>query len=142
MTAFFSKKSAALKKPVATKAEVSKKEVKKEKKETVTPPVSVSAVKVGGLDLAMILIRPHVTEKATDLSERGVYAFEINKFANKMHVYQAIEKQFKVKPVKIAMVNRRPKLMKNPRTGRIQTKQVGIKKALVFLKSGDKIEFV
>jgi len=59
-----------------------------------------------------------------------------------MHVQQAIEKLYKVKPVKVAIVNGKPKLMKNPRTGHIQTKKAGIKKALVFLKSGDKIEFV
>ncbi|OGZ07132.1 MAG: 50S ribosomal protein L23 [Candidatus Lloydbacteria bacterium RIFCSPLOWO2_01_FULL_50_20] len=90
----------------------------------------------------MVLIRPHVTEKATDLSGHGVYAFEINNLANKMHVRQAIEKLYKVKPIKVAIVNGKPKLMKNPRTGRVQTKKTGIKKALVYLKQGDKIEFV
>src|SRR3989344_5986808 len=85
-----------------------------------------------GADHSAVLLRPHVTEKATDLSGRGVYAFEIDQRANKTEVRVAVEKLYKEKP----------KLMKNPRTGRVQTKQSGMKKALVYLKSGDKIEFV
>ena len=98
--------------------------------------------KFGGIELNMVLIRPHITEKATDLSEQNVYAFEIHRGANKMHVRQAIEKFYKVKPAKIAVIMGIAKYMKNPRTGRMQTKKTAIKKALVFLKKGDKIEFV
>ncbi|OGZ06373.1 MAG: 50S ribosomal protein L23 [Candidatus Lloydbacteria bacterium RIFCSPHIGHO2_01_FULL_49_22] len=90
----------------------------------------------------MILVRPHITEKATDLSEHNVYAFEIARMANKAQVRQAIEKFYKVKPVKIAIIMGIAKYMKNPRTGRMQTKKIAIKKALVYLKKGDKIEFV
>lgn len=96
----------------------------------------------GGLDLAMVIIRPHITEKASDLSEKNVYGFEINKLANKMHVRAAVEKLFKVTPMKIAIINGPVKTMKNPRTGRVQTKKQSIKKAFVYLKKGDKIEFV
>ena len=96
----------------------------------------------GGLDLAMVIIRPHITEKASDLSEKNVYGFEINKLANKMHVRAAVEKLFKVTPMKIAIIVGPVKTMKNPRTGRVQTKKQSIKKAFVYLKKGDKIEFV
>src|SRR3989338_4407933 len=95
-----------------------------------------------GADHSAVLLRPHVTEKATDLSGRGVYAFEIDQRANKTEVRVAVEKLYKVKPIRGNVVNQKPKLMKNPRTGRVQTKQSGMKKALVYLKSGDKIEFV
>ena len=94
------------------------------------------------IDSSMILIRPHITEKATDISGRGVYVFDINKLANKAEVRTAILRLYKVKPTKITIVNRRPKFAKNPRTGRLQVKQQGGKKALVYLKSGDKIESV
>lgn len=137
MTAFFNKKKTVLKKEVTKKPNA--------KKLTVVSPVSDSSdasQKTSGLPLTSVLMRPHVTEKATDLSTRGVYVFEVSKLANKMHVRQAIEKLYKVVPTKIAMVNGRPKLMKNPRTGRLQAKQKSIKKALVYLKKGDKIEFV
>ena len=133
MTAFFKKKNTA-----------PKIEEKKTAKVAIIAPTADSAdsqEKKGGLPLATVLIRPHVTEKATDFSTRGVYIFEINKLANKMHVRQAVEKLYKVKPIKIAIVNGKAKFMKNLRTGRIQTKTGGMKKALVYLKSGDKIGF-
>ncbi|MEK7118163.1 MAG: hypothetical protein AAB869_00985, partial [Patescibacteria group bacterium] len=79
MTAFFNKKNTAL-----------KKETKNDSNKTVSinPPSARPfddpiAKKAGGLDMTMVLIRPHVTEKATNLSGRGIYVFEINKFANK-----------------------------------------------------------
>ena len=140
--ALFNKKTTDAPKKVA------KKETKEVKKvmavtEQVAEPTKVAKVgRVGGLELNMVLIRPHITEKATDLSEKNVYAFEIAHKANKMHVRQAIEKFYKVKPVKIAVIMGIPKTMKNPRTGRVQVKKTAIKKALVFLKKGDKIEFV
>lgn len=140
--ALFSKKATAKAEP-KKKKEVKK--VKVEKGEVVAKVETTNDAvytKFGGLDLTMVLLRPHVTEKATDLSEHSVYAFEINKLANKMHVRQAVEKFYKVKPVKIAVVNIMPKYGKNPRTGRVQIKKQGLKKAFVFLKKGDKIEFV
>jgi len=96
----------------------------------------------GGLELNMVLIRPHITEKASNLSEKNIYAFEIAFAANKMQVRQAIEKFYKVKPTKVAIIMGIPKTMKNPRTGRVQVKKTAIKKAMVYLKKGDKIEFV
>ncbi len=143
--ALFSKKATAKAEP-KKKKEV--KEVTKAKVEKAEITTKVKAerdaayTKSGGLDLTMVLLRPHVTEKATDLSERSVYAFEINKLANKMHVRQAVERFYKVKPVKVAVINIMPKYAKNPRTGRVQTKKQGLKKAFVYLKKGDKIEFV
>src|SRR3989338_8491860 len=91
-----------------------------------------------GLDRSFVLIRPHVTEKATDLSGHGVYVFDIHQDANKIEVQAAIEKLYKVKPTKVNIVNKCPKLMKNPRTGRVQTKKTALKKAFVYLKQGDK----
>jgi large subunit ribosomal protein L23 len=89
-----------------------------------------------------VLIRPRITEKATDLSEKNIYVFEVAKSANKLTVRQAIEKRYKVKPVKVTISNTTPKTSKNPRTGRVQAKTFAVKKAMVFLKKGDKIELV
>ena len=142
MTAFFKTKKETTKKETSVAVKL---KVKKAAAAETAAPTTERATDYNsgrGLDLSMVLIRPHVTEKATDLSEHGVYAFEINKAANKMHVRHAVEKLYKVRPIKVAIVNGKPKLMKNPRTGRIQTKKTGLKKALVYLKRGDKIEFV
>ena len=134
------------KKATAKKAEL-KKEVKETKKtaDTALAPVSekTTVAKEGkGLDLSMVLIRPRVTEKGSDLSEKGVYVFEINRLANKMHVRMAIEKLFKVKPTKIAIANGAEKMMRNRNNNRVQVKKTSVKKAFVYLKKGDKIEFV
>ena len=127
-------------KPAKKEEKVMDMEAKPETKMSVKKEPKVG--RIGGLDLAMVIIRPRITEKASDLSERNVYGFEINKLANKMHVRAAVEKLFKVTPIKIAIINGAVKLMKNQRTGRVQTKKQSIKKAFVYLKKGDKIEFV
>ena len=115
----------------------------KESADVATVASTASGMKEGkGLDLAYVLLRPHVTEKASDLSEKGVYAFEINKRANKMHVMMAIEKLFKVRPIKVAVINEPTKYSKSPKTNRVVVKKAGGKKAMVYLKKGDKIEFV
>ena len=143
---------AIFKKKVTAKAEPNVKETKVTKKkeekvmattEIATAGESQSDFKKGrGLDLAQVILRPHVTEKATDLSERGVYAFEINKRANKAEVKRAVEELFKVSPIKVAVIMEPTKYTKNPRTNRVVVKHAGRKKALVYLKKGDKIEFV
>lgn len=154
--ALFNKKPAAAKavakivntEKVATTDSKIKKAAKADKKddiialETKAGAAEAKAAKYGGLELNQVLLRPHITEKATDLSEHNVYAFEISMRANKAQVRQAIEKFYKVQPTKIAVVVGIAKYMKNPRTGRMQTKKTAIKKALVYLKKGDKIEFV
>jgi large subunit ribosomal protein L23 len=138
MALFGKKKNAseAEKKPAkAPKAEVVKKE---EKKETAVAKREVST----GRDLSGVLLRPHVTEKATDLSMRGVYAFEVSQGANKHAVAMAVESYYKVTPIRVAIINKKAKMSKSPRTGRMVVKQHGGKKALVYLKKGEKIEFV
>lgn len=141
--ALFTKKTTV--KAVSTKT----KAVKKTKDKVITAEIVKTEAVIAtvqnsgkGLDISQVILRPHITEKASDLSERGVYAFEISKLANKAQVLLAVQALFKVKPVKIAIVNQSPKYTKNPRTNRVQVKKQAIKKAFVYLKKGDKIEFV
>jgi len=84
-----------------------------------------------------IIIRPILTEKFHLLSEKGEYVFEISKKANKMEVKKAIEKMFKVNVDKVKIVNLP---QKEKRWARIKGKTKGIKKAIVKLKKGQKIE--
>jgi large subunit ribosomal protein L23 len=114
----------------------------KGKKATAPATLPVRALGQGGLDLSQVLIRPHVTEKATMLSERGVYAFEINARATKDEVARAIEKLYKVRPRKISVSLRKKKTTRSPKSGRTVMKSPAMKKAMVFLKKGDVIEFV
>ena len=86
-----------------------------------------------------IIKRPRITEKATMLAENNVYTFDISLEATKKEVAKVIEALYKVKPLKIAVSYVKAK--KIFARGKAGVKKGG-KKALVYLKKGDKIEFV
>ena len=81
--------------------------------------------------------KPRITEKATFSAENGAYIFEIVQDATKITVAKAIEAMYKVKPVKVNIV--RTPAKKVFVRGKVGHKQA-IKKAIVFLKKGDKID--
>lgn len=91
-------------------------------------------------DLSLILKKPHITEKASMKAETAnVYSFEVPKTATKNDVKVAVKAAYNVKPVKVNMVNlpRKAVFIR----GKWGTKN-GTRKAYVYLKKGDKIEFV
>ncbi len=88
----------------------------------------------------IFLSRPRITEKAAvQADENNSYTFEVVDGATKEDIKRAFETIYKIKPLKIAVVklHRRRVLIR----GRRGFKK-GVKKAMVFLKKGDKIEFV
>ncbi len=94
-----------------------------------------------------VIRAPHITEKATYLSESlprgesagGHYVFTINNDANKQMVRQAIEGIYGVSVEKVRILAERQK----PRLKRgVRGYKSGSKKAIVILKRGDRIEFV
>ncbi len=89
--------------------------------------------------LSNILRNPHITEKATVASERGVYVFTVDPRATKETVAKAFIEQYKVTPVKIATVTIPAKA--TVVRGKRGT-QAGYKKAYIYLKKGDKIEIM
>jgi len=93
-----------------------------------------------GIHTEDVILHPHITEKATDVSANGVYTFVVDQRANKTQIAAAVEKLFKVKPVKINVVNRKSHTV--VKRGRGSQKTPGMKKAMVYLKDGDKIEYV
>lgn len=86
-----------------------------------------------------ILIKPLITEKGTDLSEKlNVYAFQVNKAATKLDVRRAVEEMFHVKVLRVAIQNRKGK----PRRSRARMGQTADwKKAVVKLSDEHRIEF-
>jgi len=90
------------------------------------------------MHLYEVLRRPLVTEKDTTLQDEGKYSFEVAREANKHQIKQAVEKAFKVKvtAVNVLTVPRKARRMR----GR-QVLTPSWKKAIVSLKSGDKIGF-
>ena len=95
-------------------------------------------VKAGKSELASrIILSPHVTEKTTVSSERGVYAFRVSPRANKVMISRAIKEMYGFKPKKISILNMPSKTrVQRGRTGH----RPGYKKAVIYLNKGEKIE--
>lgn len=86
------------------------------------------------------IIKPRVTEKAGIVAEtQNAYTFEVKKAATKDKVAKAVKERFNVTPAKIAIVNLPTKTVFS--RGKFGT-VAGTKKAVVYLKKGDKIDFV
>ena len=87
-----------------------------------------------------IIKNPRVTEKASNALEQNVYTFDISASANKTEIRKAIFTLYKVKPVRVNVL---PVTKKTVMKGRSKEgKRGGGRKALVYLKAGDKIEFI
>ncbi len=86
-----------------------------------------------------IIKNPRITEKASVKYEQGIYIFDISSSATKPEIKKAIFALYKVKPVKINVL-RIPKksIMSRGKAG----VRGGGRKAFVYLKKGDKIEFI
>lgn len=84
-----------------------------------------------------VLIEPWITEKTHSEISLNKYTFKVSRTATKGQVIKAIEGMYDVKIEKIAVINIKPKLKAY---GRHTRKQAGIRKAIVTLKEGDKIE--
>lgn len=80
-----------------------------------------------------------VTEKASNLLEQNAYTFDVSRTANKTEIKKAIFILYKVKPTRVNIIT-------IPRKHIFFKGKAGVrgggKKAVVYLKVGDKIEFV
>ncbi|RJQ32648.1 50S ribosomal protein L23 [Candidatus Parcubacteria bacterium] len=85
---------------------------------------------------AIPAIRPHITEKATFLNEKGAYVFKVKDSFNKIMIKEAVKKQYNVTPEKVSIINTPDKSIFLRRRSGIK---YGYKKAIVYLKKGDKI---
>jgi large subunit ribosomal protein L23 len=86
-----------------------------------------------------VILKPRVTEKATDVQKNNVYVFEVHPLATKELILRAVRELYKVEP-------RRINVVKNP-SKRVFIRgkrgvKTGVKKAYIYLKQGDKIEIV
>lgn len=86
-----------------------------------------------------VLVRPLITEKAAVLAEKNTYVFEVARNTNKIEIAKAIQSLYAVKPIRVNIVN-----LPSTRVfvrGRNGVKP-GVRKALVTLKKGDKIDII
>ena len=120
----------------STEKKVAPKTEKKEKVVKTKAPKKV-AEKLGHRVNA--IVRPHITEKAAVLAEKGTYVFEVSRDTNKIEIAKAVATLYGVTPVRVNIVN-----LPNKHVflrGKAGMKS-GVRKALVTLAKGDKIELI
>ncbi|MFA5095447.1 MAG: 50S ribosomal protein L23 [Candidatus Paceibacterota bacterium] len=82
---------------------------------------------------------PRITEKASDASAKNVYTFNVAASANKKEIKKAIFSLYKVQPIRINILSVPHKSIMSK--GKKGTRGGG-KKAIVYFKKEDKIEFI
>jgi large subunit ribosomal protein L23 len=109
--------------------------------EAVSEVVNTSKALVTDRNVAAVLIKPLITEKSVNLGSGNVYTFMVAKNATKYSVADAVTALYKVTPVKVNIVNKKPATMLSRARGR-EVSVAGYKKAYVYLKTGDTITLV
>ena len=90
-------------------------------------------------DIYRIIRRPIVTEKSNiQKEEYNKVTFEVDMNANKVEIANAVQRLFNVKVEEVNLMTFKGK---KKRVGRILGRKSDWKKAVVTLKTGDKIEF-
>ncbi len=84
-----------------------------------------------------VILAPVITEKATMASEANQVVFRVRRDATKPEIKAAVEQLFKVKVLAVNTINRKgkTKLFRG-----LKGKQQDVKKAIVRLAEGDKID--
>lgn len=134
---FKKKKPATKKKTTALK----KRNVVKSTEPTmpVSRQVKKAPLKIKESATTGLLKEPHISEKATFLSENGKYVFKIYKNANKSEIKKAISNLYGVAVKKVNIINIKTKTrILRGRKG----EKPGYKKAIITLEKGHKIEIL
>lgn len=84
-----------------------------------------------------VLIKPLITEKATNLGTENKYVFIVARRANKISIARALETTYGVNPVAVNIINSDGKFVTR---GRIKGQRSDFKKAIITLKAGDTIK--
>jgi large subunit ribosomal protein L23 len=84
-----------------------------------------------------VIIAPVITEKATAVSESNQVVFKVRRNATKPQIKAAVEKLFKVKVLSVNTLTQRgkTKIFRG-----IKGQQQSVKKAIVRLAEGDRID--
>lgn len=90
--------------------------------------------------LADILIKPIISEKSLKAAGLGQYTFLVHNKAAKFTIKKAVAKAFKVEVLRVNLVKMKGKLKKAGRTKRLMVKKPDFAKAIVTVKSGQKID--
>ena len=94
------------------------------------------------LQAAEVILRPVISEKSMDETQRGKYTFAVHEDANKLQIKAAVEELFRVHVVGVNVLTTKPKeKRRNTRRGRTRGYTSAWRKAVVTLATGEKIEF-
>lgn len=105
-----------------------------------TAPVATRALATD-YNVATIIEKPHITEKAVGMSDQQVYTFMVRRDATKFQIRDAVKALYNVTPVKVNTVSKSPRKSMSRTRGRVVSEK-GYKKAYVYLKKGDTINLV
>ncbi len=86
-----------------------------------------------------VVKHPLITEKAVAFGQMGKYIFSIDTHVSSQEARKVIEDHYKVKVVKMNVINVKPK---QKRLGRSVGVKPGYKKLIVTLKSGQKLDIL
>lgn len=90
-----------------------------------------------------VIRKPRITEKSSTLQgELNKHTFEVARNADRVEVAKAIEAQFKVKVTRVNIINVKGKVKPSRQQRGVVVKAPNIKKAVVTLEKGSKIELV
>lgn len=122
-------------KPVSSSKKVENKSQKVVASKVVSPVLKSDSA----TNSASVILNPRITEKSGVLSQGGVYTFEIHKNSNKAMVKKAFISLYKVSPIQVKIINTPAKnVFVRGRRGVVS----GMKKAIITVKKGEKIDFV
>ncbi len=88
-------------------------------------------------DSYRVLVKPLVTEKATNLGAHNKYVFVVALNANKISVAKAVEATYGVKPIKVNIANASGKKVAR---GKVRGQRKDWRKAIVTLPQGKTIK--
>ncbi len=114
----------------------------KEKKEAVvskTEPLKPTHPIKKTSEESLILKFPHISEKATLLSENNKYVFRVFDNVNKIQIKEVISNLYGVKVKSVKIINEKPK---QRRLRNFIGRKGGYKKAIVTIEKGQKIEIL
>jgi large subunit ribosomal protein L23 len=90
-----------------------------------------------------VLRKPLITEKSSTLQgELNKYTFAVAPDADRTEVAAAVAATFNVKVAKVNILNAKGKVSESRRQRGVIVKQPDVKKAVVTLEKGSKIEFI
>tara|TARA_B100001971_G_C18052464_1_gene463591 strand:+ start:402 stop:830 length:429 start_codon:yes stop_codon:yes gene_type:complete len=136
---FFKRKKKEEPKPEVVQPVAEKQEQPKEQEQApkVTPVIKKKAKSIPSFPSA--LLNPHITEKATLLGEKGQYVFRVHLTATKGAVKQSVESLYGVDVKNVRLIK---KPAKKIRIGRKEGMKAELRKAVVQLKAGQRIEVI